>query len=161
MRALSLHQPFASLVGAGLKTIETRKTRLKYRGDVVICSTKYFGSESRAAFVQVWNGARQRDVAGVTDFLAGIDVGHSADDLDAERIAKIARRLPLGVTVCVAELVDCRALVEGDWPRSLFFAPGRFAWALENIRPLKPTPVRGMQGLWPIADALVEFAEAP
>src|SRR5690348_3780607 len=39
-RAISLKQPWANLVADGIKTIETRKWNTRYRGDVVICSSK-------------------------------------------------------------------------------------------------------------------------
>lgn len=39
-KAISLKQPYANLVCAGKKTIETRKWNTKYRGDIVICSSK-------------------------------------------------------------------------------------------------------------------------
>ncbi len=39
-KAISLHQPWANLIAEGKKTIETRFRRTKYRGDLVICSTK-------------------------------------------------------------------------------------------------------------------------
>ncbi len=40
MKAMSLHQPWASMIAHGEKTIETRKWRTRYRGDLLICSTK-------------------------------------------------------------------------------------------------------------------------
>jgi hypothetical protein len=40
MKAISLKQPWANLVASGKKTIETRKWATKYRGDLVICSSK-------------------------------------------------------------------------------------------------------------------------
>ncbi|KKU12274.1 MAG: hypothetical protein UX19_C0003G0029 [Candidatus Woesebacteria bacterium GW2011_GWA1_45_8] len=39
-KAISLKQPWANLVRSGKKTIETRKWTTKYRGDLVICSSK-------------------------------------------------------------------------------------------------------------------------
>jgi hypothetical protein len=39
MKALSLKQPWASLIMIGLKTIETRKWETGYRGDIIICSS--------------------------------------------------------------------------------------------------------------------------
>ena len=39
-KALSLKQPFANWIAEGKKTIETRKWNTKYRGDLVICSSK-------------------------------------------------------------------------------------------------------------------------
>ncbi len=40
MKALSLKQPWANLVASGKKTLETRKWPTKYRGDVLIVSSK-------------------------------------------------------------------------------------------------------------------------
>ncbi len=37
--ALSLHQPYASWMDNGTKTIETRGRATKFRGDLLICST--------------------------------------------------------------------------------------------------------------------------
>lgn len=42
MRALSLKQPWASYVAIGLKTIETRTWSTKYRGKLLIVSSKTF-----------------------------------------------------------------------------------------------------------------------
>ena len=39
MKALSLHQPWASQIAAGSKTIETRTWSTSYRGDLLIVST--------------------------------------------------------------------------------------------------------------------------
>jgi hypothetical protein len=39
-KAISLKQPYANLVAEGKKTIETRKWTTKYRGDLLICSSK-------------------------------------------------------------------------------------------------------------------------
>ncbi len=38
--AISLKQPYANLVAEGKKTTETRKWTTKYRGDLLICSSK-------------------------------------------------------------------------------------------------------------------------
>jgi len=39
MKAISLHQPWASMIAEGEKTIETRNWATKYRGPLLICST--------------------------------------------------------------------------------------------------------------------------
>jgi len=39
IKALSVRQPYASLIATGTKTIETRSRNTKYRGSLVICST--------------------------------------------------------------------------------------------------------------------------
>lgn len=40
MRALSLYQPWASMIRLGIKTIETRFWSTKHRGSILICSTQ-------------------------------------------------------------------------------------------------------------------------
>ncbi|HUV65716.1 MAG TPA: ASCH domain-containing protein [Sedimentisphaerales bacterium] len=40
MKAISVHQPFASLIASGEKTIETRKWRTSYLGELLIVSTQ-------------------------------------------------------------------------------------------------------------------------
>ncbi len=40
MKAISLHQPYASLIAFGFKTIETRRWPASYRGDILICASK-------------------------------------------------------------------------------------------------------------------------
>jgi hypothetical protein len=39
MKAISLHQPYASLIASGKKIIETRRWPTRYRGDLLIAST--------------------------------------------------------------------------------------------------------------------------
>ena len=40
MKALSVKQPYTSLIAEGIKTIETRTWSTGYRGDLLICSSK-------------------------------------------------------------------------------------------------------------------------
>ena len=40
IKALSLKQPWASLIASGKKTLETRTWPTNYRGDLLICSSK-------------------------------------------------------------------------------------------------------------------------
>jgi hypothetical protein len=84
------------------------------------------------------------------------------------RSAVQALRLPRGKVVAVAELVDVGRIsspealgyvlganeVIGDYTR------GRYAWVLDNVRPLpEPIPARGAQSLW-WWDAPAELAPA-
>lgn len=41
MKALSVRQPWASLIAEGRKTIELRSRRTRYRGPVLICASKH------------------------------------------------------------------------------------------------------------------------
>lgn len=40
MKALSVIQPWASMIASGYKTIETRTYKTNYRGDLLICASK-------------------------------------------------------------------------------------------------------------------------
>ena len=41
MKALSVRQPWASLIASGKKTIELRSRRISYRGKILICASKH------------------------------------------------------------------------------------------------------------------------
>jgi len=40
MKALSVRQPWANMIAVGLKKIEVRTWRTKYRGNILICASK-------------------------------------------------------------------------------------------------------------------------
>ena len=41
MKALCLKEPWASMIKDGKKTIETRKWKTSYRGNILLCASKY------------------------------------------------------------------------------------------------------------------------
>ncbi len=141
MRGLSLNQPYASLVACGLKTIETRKTRIAYRGPVVICSTLNIDYDA-------WAALRLTDRQPICTIMNAYDAGSATD-------------LPLGKALAVVDLVDCRALHPSDVPKSFFYDSFRWAWILENVKRFgEPMQVRGMQGLFPLPTLISSIAEA-
>jgi activating signal cointegrator 1 len=136
MKALTLTQPWASLMAFGEKNMETRTWFTAYRGELVIHAAKSFPLHyrilcSRPEFRMALRGA------GVDD-------------------------LPLGVGLCVVRLLGCVKTTElhkvelllGRRPAAkelLFgdYSPGRYAWVTELVRPLAhPVAVRGSLGLW-------------
>ena len=145
MKAISLWQPWASLVAAGIKTIETRAWRAVYRGPLAI------------------HAAQRIEVASIPDRLRPIcEAAFGADWPDA---------LPAGALVAIAELVGCDGTGVGgappDWVAALDypelacgnFAPRHFGWHLAEVRALDPPiPYRGRQGLFDVPDAVVAAA---
>ncbi len=139
IRALTLWQPWASLVAWGEKRVETRSWGTTYRGPLIIHAAKTFPVEAReAAFTEPFRSAL---------------VAHGLTML---------RGLPLGAFVAVAELENCKRITPqyaatlSDQERAFGdYAPGRVAWELSNICPLpSPLPARGAMGLWtPDGDA--------
>lgn len=142
MKALTLWQPWASLIAFGAKQIETRSWDTRYRGPLAIHAGKGFPLECRALCAEEpFRSALQ--AAEIPDWQA----------------------LPLGAVVAVVTVADCRPtgrtlssypfapewLPEEGSPERAFgdYRPGRYGWFLENILRLpEPVPAKGRQGLW-------------
>jgi hypothetical protein len=141
MRALTLLQPWASLVAVGMKKWETRRWGTAYRGPLAIHSSKTFKRADRnLCHMDIFKQALQA---------GGIIV-------PGYPILYLAGLLPRGCIVAICELTDCVLMDEaagshmsaleqafGDW------TPGRFAWHLERIERLPiPIPAQGHLQLW-------------
>lgn len=161
MKAITIWQPYASFITAGLKHYETRGWKTSYRGPIAI-------------------HAAQRPVGWCLK-----QVPPAVSDLTVSTFGKEGtRQLPVGQIIAVGELVnvwhichypgtnvdkakyieigaeslttdkhspdfgafiipDPREFILGGW------TPGRFAWELANVRALKdPIVAKGNQGLW-------------
>lgn len=132
MKAITLHQPWASLVAVEAKRYETRSWRTNYSGPIAIHAAKM--DPGKAIVLVVPNEDR----------------GQFVDD--AERWLGPLRDLPLGAVLATAHLWGCWR-TEQLLPSPLEaqfgnFAPGRFAWKFTGIEEIEPVPARGYQGLW-------------
>lgn len=143
MKAITLTQPWSQLVALSAKRWETRDWRTDYRGPLAIHSAKAFPAWARD-LCHEHHFAQALIRAGITD----------------------PDQLPLGMVVATCQIVACRPTVEvledsrlrlsprqrafGNW------APGRYAWQLEDIAAVSPpVPTRGSLGLWDLdAEAL-------
>lgn len=148
MKALSLLQPWASLIAIGAKKIETRSWYTRYRGPLAIhAAKKTFNT----------NSYLDRELYPFADALVLPDI-FSFDTL------------PYGCIIATCNLVDVRYMLQGKlfryengaivaggeipMPGELElsfgdYAPGRFAWISEDIKMLKnPIPAKGHQSLW-------------
>jgi hypothetical protein len=141
MKAVSLWQPWASLIVAGTKKIETRSWNTNIRGRVAIHASK-----KRDAFSlelmdtpEFQDGLRIYDTSGrgktwITDITDtfGCVVGtvEIIDSLPIEQLYRTKYDTP-----------QERAF--GDWTE------GRWGWVLRNpVLFEKPIPARGAQGFW-------------
>lgn len=136
MKALSLWQPWATLVARGLKVNETRHWSTTHRGPLAI------------------HAAKTLDLAGAPAVLCHAGLGRAWWD-----------ECPLGAIVAVARLRACTPadLVFDDlsWADQAAgnFEFGRFAWELVDVRALgEPIPTLGRQGLfnWTPPDDLAD-----
>ena len=129
VRAICLWQPYASLVAAGLKTIETRLWSTGYRGQVVVCGTK--APAPKAMYEDALRRVRERGL-GAGPFAWGV--------------------VPAGTALAVVTLTDCRPMTPDDEGQALVAhvtpeGKVRTAWVLGGERTaLTPFPVKGRQG---------------
>jgi phage N-6-adenine-methyltransferase len=135
-KAISLWQPWASLIPLGLKHYETRSWKTNYRGKLLICST---ATNTKLEYQQYLKICEELQLPSweQTNF-------------------------PHGCAIAVCDLVDCIEMTQsfieqqstteilcGDWQ------VGRYAWKLENIQPItEPLAVRGKQGLFNVSLAV-------
>lgn len=144
IRAISLWEPWASLVAVKAKKWETRSWGTELRSDLLICAAKKKDSDAMKLVThdfQFQNGlqalVRNPKKAGWT----GITPEHLNFGM-AVAIVKIA--------ICITteqalekHLISFEEATFGD------YSAGRFAWKFENVRRIKePFPVKGKQGFF-------------
>lgn len=175
MKAITVRQPWASLVAAGVKTIETRSWATKYRGPLAIHAGKATpdGLWEGGDWAIAWEGsprnafAYRRILSDRIDLPLGAVV---ATCTLADVVPVVSPRGFVGHTIGVlslGEVGDPDGLWEW-WPaqdggelRSTSwhnrtdqrplgdFTPGRYAWLLTDVTPLAdPIPAKGRLGLW-------------
>lgn len=157
--AITIWQPWASLLAILAKLYETRSWATNYRGPIAI----HAGQKDHADMMSSEQiNALMRALAGTRYEVAHNRIGGGYDYI-----------YPYGVVIATAELVGChkivlhggrglsstspgwletedgiyipthRELLFGDW------TPGRYAWEFTNMKLLdQPVPAKGRQGLW-------------
>lgn len=136
MRALSLWEPWASLMRFDEKRFETRSWHTNYRGPIAIHASKN-REELELALEEPFRSVLiSHGVQKIGDLTFGAFVA----------VADLRVCVPTGRSVYLPEIEKHRAEHEYSFGN---YEPGRFAWHCTNLRPLRePLPARGMQGLW-------------
>jgi len=150
VKAISLWQPWASLVALGAKRIETRHWPTNVRGTIAIHAAKK------------WN----RELGGIC---LEMPFRVALWPIDFEPVEPDA--LPRGAVVAVADLYTCAPITFAGSGRPGTLDPaaitreerafgnyeaGRYAWGLRNVRRLaEPIPFRGAQGFFDVPDELM------
>jgi activating signal cointegrator 1 len=146
LRAITIWQPWAQAIVCGFKRYETRSWATRYRGPILIhAAGKWTPKEMRVHEVGTYH----------------LCLAYGTND---SRIHRFATEMSLSAAVALAELVDCHKAESLNMPIDDFFddrdvvnslerffgdfTPGRYAWQLENVRPLTPVQCPGKQGLW-------------
>ena len=131
IKAITLHQPWASLVGR-YKHYETRGKATNYRGKITI----------HAAIRQE---TTDYQVNQLSDLLVGEEIPFGS-----------VVAMPTASVIAIADLSDCIKMTEEFISQQTetelrcgLWKVGRYAWKLENVEILdEPIPARGMPGLW-------------
>ncbi len=146
MKAITLYQPWASLVAIGKKKIETRGWATKYRGPLAIHAAKdrqHWAMVHYEPFRSVFMDARlyRQDDLPYGAIIATcnlVEVCTITQDILVKPAEKWGTKEP-----CYLPLPDEPELSFGD------YTPGRYAWILEDVRQLpEPIPAKGKQRLW-------------
>ena len=148
MKALTVWQPWATLLATGYKTVETRSWKTNYRGKILI----------HAAKRPVVNGIIEMDREARKVLRDVLDLPEIYREINW---TEYYRKLPIGVVVGEARLTDCIHINE-EYQRFIKnechaeyllgdFTTGRYAWIMEDaIKYDVPIPATGRQGLWNI-----------
>lgn len=163
MKAITLTQPWATLVAIGAKRIETRPWSTKYRGPLAIHAGKGIGPVGRRR-----------------DMISLCTSSPFAEALDAAGIWPFSAidHFPYGKIVAICTLSHVNAIYNDtihtdnrghaftytelrhgglpdrlwiDEPERSFgdYSPGRYAWLLSDVKPLpEPIPAKGALSLW-------------
>lgn len=128
MKALTLWQPWASLIAWGEKQYETRSWPTPYRGLLAIHAGLNDDTQELLRLNSFYREA----------FFRG---------------RRLSTPVPKGAVLCLVNLVDCvpTAGLSITQKEQNFgdYSSGRFAWKLELVEVFPaPIPAKGKQGLW-------------
>lgn len=136
IKAISILQPWASLIAAEAKKIETRSWKTQYRGPLAIHASKAFSKENK-------------DFAAIIPELKGKDIycGHIIAVVNLTDCVKVES---WDEERGEASLLSGNNHYHVEGREFLFgnYAPGRYGWILENITPIKPVEAKGQLSLW-------------
>ena len=133
MKAITLTQPWATLVAIGAKRYETRSWSTEHRGELAIHAAKGITKESLNVM----------QIPAFRKALAAAEL-HYLGDLP--RGAVIATCTLVDVTPTADLVLDVVSPQEREFGD---FTPGRYAWTLEDVKALaEPVPARGALSLW-------------
>jgi hypothetical protein len=143
MKALTVMQPFATLVAIGAKTLETRSWATKYRGRLAI--------HSSASMSPVFKKLCEKEP--FKSILRKAGYKHWSD-------------LPMGAVVCTVSVVGCKTIIWNDETKHKAtledgtaiegneyyfgdYTSGRKAWKLQDVAKFRdPIPAKGQLNLW-------------
>lgn len=164
MKALTIWQPWASLIACGAKRYETRSWPTKYRGPIAIHAAVKDPNKLPLQGKEALERAVREEIdAGRCPTWCFMPTGAVIATAELVNVWHIvyhpgpnvdkARHIDIGAESMTEDKHDPhfgdyfvptdKEIILGDWP------PGRYAWELANVKVLpEPIQVKGKQGLW-------------
>lgn len=139
-KAITVIQPWASLLVEGAKLFETRSWKTNYRGEILIHAGKK----------DPFFGISQMGNEGWQNICIALGICGRIDRY---------KRFPTGAIIGKANLIDCIEItpefadkIKNENPAEYSFGdftPGRYAWMMKDPEVFsKPIRISGKQGLW-------------
>ena len=165
MKAITIWQPWATLLPLGIKLYETRSWATSYRGPIAIHAAAlklpqvlkrcFPGEDDKLMFLEaIAKGMKGSYTSGgIMDLLNGFPTSSivaTARLIECHKISSLYGTRPMcfgneriirradGITFSPNET----ELMLGDW------TPGRYAWEFADMKAIPPIPARGKQWLW-------------
>jgi hypothetical protein len=131
MYAISLLQPWATLVVSGVKTVETRAWSTRHRGRILI-----HASQGKAGGIFAADLPFKKYIPDFNALPFGAIIGTVVID-------KILRTEDFGLADAAMDVLTLEEKAFGD------YSSGRYGWLFSDpVQFEKPVPARGMPGLW-------------
>ncbi len=149
MKAITLTQPWATLVAIGAKRLETRSWQPRHLGPIGVHAAKGFPIQAQS---RCYDDLFYRVLFGTSvmaDIQAGVDHRSRVASLPRGAVIAIAR-LEWAEPTSSAYMPELLDRLGGPHERELGdYGPDRWAWYLADVRPLpKPVPAKGALHLW-------------
>lgn len=143
MKALTIKQPWASLIVLGEKKIETRSWKTSYRGPILIHAGKNI-EKGMFEFYFIQDVFKKHQIKGDNELPVGSIIA-KANLVGCLKMVKTTINdvcFTEKVELENGEIVTCPELYFGD------YEVGRYAWILEDIEPIEPISAKGQLSLW-------------
>ena len=124
MKALTIREPFATLIKDKVKIYETRSWKTNYRGEIYIHAAKARSKASNVSIASTYLKSRENPEHIICKCLLK-DCIYMTEEFIKQEKEKNPNNFIAGR-----------------------YEVGRYAWVLDNIEPIEPIQVKGQLGIW-------------
>lgn len=137
MKAITIKQPWATLIALGEKKFETRSWQTKHRGPLAIHAGKEIDKDACREFIDVLN---KRGIESINQLPTGAVIA-TVDLIECHKV--LANYESQNIAHTTEKVITSKEYPYGD------YTEGRFAWELANLNVLpEPVLAKGQLSLW-------------